>query len=83
MTEVLNEYFSSVFTTEDTSSLPVPVTKFEGAKSDHLGQLWVTPEMIAKKIKQLKDNKSLGVDWIPPKLPKKTVEEFFLLIHHL
>ena len=32
MTEVLNEYFSSVFTTEDISSLPVPCTKFEGNK---------------------------------------------------
>ena len=38
MAEVPNEYFSSVFTTEDISSLPVPVTKFEGDKSDHLGQ---------------------------------------------
>ena len=28
MAEVLNEYFSSVFTTEDISSLPVPFTKF-------------------------------------------------------
>ena len=45
MAEVLNEYFSSVFTTEDISSLPVPVTKFEGDKSAHLGQLFVPPEM--------------------------------------
>ena len=50
MAEALNEYFSSVFTTEDISSLPVPFTKFEGNKSEHLGQLFVTPEMIAKKI---------------------------------
>ena len=28
MAEVLNEYFSSVFTTEDISSLPDPFTKF-------------------------------------------------------
>ena len=33
MAEVLNEYFSSVFTKEDISSLPVPFTKFEGNKS--------------------------------------------------
>ena len=46
MAEVLNEYFSSVFTTEDISSLPVPFTKFEGNKSEHLGQLFVTPETI-------------------------------------
>ena len=37
MAEVLNENFSSVFTTEDISSLPVPSTKFEGSKSEHLG----------------------------------------------
>ena len=30
MAENLNEYFSSVFTTEDISILPVLETKFEG-----------------------------------------------------
>ena len=75
MAEVLNEYFSSVFITEDISSLPVPFTKFEGNKSEHLGQLFVTPEMIAKKIKKMKDNKSPGVDRIPPKLFKVIVEQ--------
>ena len=44
MAEDLNGYFSSVFTREDVSSLPVPVVKFQGAKSDYLGQLIVTPE---------------------------------------
>ena len=61
MAEVLNEYFSPVFTTEDISSLPVPFTKFEGNKSEHLGQLFVTPEMIAKKIKKMKDEKMKDV----------------------
>ena len=75
MAEVLNEYFSSVFTTEDISSLPVPFTKFEGNKSEHLGQLFVTPEMIAQKIKKMKDNKLPGVDGIPPKLLKEIVEQ--------
>ena len=75
MAEVLNEYFSSVFTTEDISSLPVPFTKFEGNKSEHLVQFFVTPEIIAKKTKKLKDNKSPGVDGIPPKLLKEIVEQ--------
>ena len=75
MTEVLNEYFSSVFTTEDISTLPVPFIKFECSKSEHLGQLFVIPEMIAKKIKKMKDNKSPGVDGIPPKLLKEIVEQ--------
>ena len=75
MAEVLNEYFSSLFTTEDISSLPVPFTKFEGNTSKHLGQLFVTPEIIAKPIKKMKDNKSPGVDGLPPKQFKEIVEE--------
>ena len=52
MAEVLNEYFSSVFTTENINSLPVPY-----------------------KINNMKDNKSPGVDGIPPKLLKEIVEQ--------
>ena len=73
MAEVLNEYFSSVCTTEDISSLPVPLTKFEGNKSEQ--QLFVTPEMIAKKIKKMKDNKSPEVDGIPLKMLKEIAEQ--------
>ena len=56
-------------------SLPVPFTKFEGNKSEHLEQLFVTLEIIAKKIKKMKDNKSPGVDGIPPKLLMEIVEQ--------
>ena len=45
------------------------------AKSVYLGPLIVTPEMVAKKIKAMKDNKSPGVDGIPPKLLMETVEQ--------
>ena len=49
-----------MFTREDISSfissLPVPDVKFQEAKSDYLGQLIVTPEMVTKKIKAMKDN---------------------------
>ena len=41
---------------------------FQEANSDYLGPLIVTPEMVAKKIKAMKDNKSPGVDGSPPKL---------------
>ena len=43
MAEDLNGYFSSVFTEEDINSLPVVDAKFQGAKSDYLGSLVVTP----------------------------------------
>ena len=61
--------------TQDTRSLPVPVTKVEGDKSDNLVQLFVTPEMIAKKIKKMKDNKQPEVDGIPPNFLKEIVEQ--------
>ena len=75
MADDLNEYFSSVFTEEDISSLPLPVTKFEGDESHNLEQLFVTPEMISKTIKTMKVNKSPGVDGIIPKLLKEIVNE--------
>ena len=50
MAEELNMHFSSVFTREDTSSLPVPETKFEGSEGERLGQLVVTPEVVANNI---------------------------------
>ena len=68
MAENLKEYFSSVFTRDDISALQVPETKFEGREFDYLGQLIVTPKMVAKNIRDMKDYKSPGVDGIPPKL---------------
>ena len=75
MAEYLNGYFSSVFTKEFISSLPVADATFQEAKSEYLGPLVVTPEMVAKKIKAMKDNKSPGVNGIPPKLLMETVEQ--------
>ena len=75
MAEDLNGYFSSVFTKEDISPLPVPDAKFQEVKSEYLGQLIVTPEMVAKKIKTMKDNKSPRMDGILPKPLIETVEQ--------
>ena len=58
--------------------LPVRIlvhTPVPDAKSGYLGPLIVTPEMLAKKINAMKDNKSPGVDGIPPKLLLETVEQ--------
>ena len=75
MAESLNGNFSSVFTRYDISSLPVPDAQFQEAKSDYLGQLILTPEMVAKKIKAMKDDESPGVDGIPPKLLMEIVDQ--------
>ena len=74
MAEELNMHFSSVFTREDTSSLPVPETKYNGTEGERLGQIVVTPEVVANKIKNMKDNKSPGLDGIAHAILKETVE---------
>ena len=59
MAEELNMHLSSVFTREDTSSVPVPEeTHFNGSEGERLGQLVVTPEVVASKINNMKENKS-------------------------
>ena len=72
MAEELNMHFSSVFTREDTCSLPVPETTFIGTEGERLGQLVVTPEMVASTINNMKENKSPGAYGISPKILKET-----------
>ena len=43
--------------------------------SDYLGQLIVTPKMVAKKIRDMKDNQSPGEDGIPTKLLSEIVKQ--------
>ena len=83
MAEELNMHFSSVFTREDTSSLPVPETKFKGSEGERQGQLVVTPEVVASKINNMKENKSPGVDGISPKILKETVEQISTPLAHV
>ena len=83
MAEELNVHFSSVFTREDTSSLPVPETKFNGSEEEKLGQLVVTPEVVASKINNMKGNKSPGVDGLSPKILKETVEQISKPLAHV
>ena len=83
MAEELNMHFSSVFTREDTCSLPVPETKFNGPDGERLGQLVVTQEVVASKINNMKENKSPGVDGISPKILKETVEQISTPLAHV
>ena len=71
MAEELNMHFSSVFTRKDTSSLPLPETKFNGSEEETLGQLIVTSEAVASKIYNMKENKSPGVDGLSPKIERR------------
>ena len=71
-----------MFTRDDTSSLPVPETKFNGPELERLGQLIVTPEVVANKINNSKEIKSPGMDWVSPKILKETIEQISTPLAH-
>ena len=48
-----------------------------------MGQLVVTPEVVATKINNMKENMSPGVDWISPKILKETVEQISTPLAHV
>ena len=48
-----------------------------------MGQLVVTPEVVASKINKMKENKSPGVDGISPKILKETVEQISTPLAHV
>ena len=75
MDEELNNYFSSVFTVENTDNMPKPQYRFVGEESDLLGQLVITPNDVIRKIDSLKTSKSPGIDGITPKLLQETKEQ--------
>ena len=83
MVEELNRHSSSVFTREDTSSLPVPETMFKGSEGERLGQLVVTPEVAVSQIINMKEIKSPGMDGISPKILKETVQQISTPLAHV
>ena len=48
-----------------------------------LGQIVVTPEVVSSKINNMKENKSPGVDEVPPKILKETVEQIDMPLAHV
>jgi ribonuclease P/MRP protein subunit RPP40 len=59
MSKVLNEYFGTVFTNEDMSSMP----RSEGVVNGRgLHKIEITEEQVVRAIKILQDNKAPGVD---------------------
>ena len=48
-----------------------------------LGQLVVTPEVVAISINNIKENKSPGVDVISPKILKETIEQISTPLVHV
>ena len=68
--DALNEYFSSVFTREDISSLP-EVEKDLKFKDYSLTDILITKEAVEIKLRKLDASKAKGPDQIPPKILKE------------
>lgn len=70
--EVLNNFFCSVFTKEDTSSMP----STEGMDiTNNLSNFEITAEEVHKKLRKLNPNKACGPDNIPPSILKHCANE--------
>lgn len=67
-----NNYFVSVFTTEDVANVPNPVITYNG--EDSLVEIRCTESEIEEKIKALNPNKAPGPDGFLPKVMKAIVE---------
>ena len=78
--ETLNDFFSSVFTTEDTEELP----HFdERPFISPLESLQITPSQIEKKLSKLNTSKSAGPDGIHPRILKEVSAEISYPIANL
>ena len=73
MANILNEYFTSVYTEEDTSEIPIVPIVYRG--NNPLRKIEITVDKVKMKLKKLNSNKSAGPDGFYPRVIKETEEE--------
>ena len=71
---VLNSFFSSVFTQENLNSLP-DIQENSKSMGISLSEIIVTPEAVKRKLRVLDSNKAQGPDQIPARILKELSEE--------
>ena len=72
---ILNEQFSSVFTRENTDSIPEPAPMFTGDDDKKLLTVEISEDTVRKKLEALKANKAPGPDAIHPRILKEFSRE--------
>src|SRR3989442_876372 len=65
---LLNTYFSSVFTVENLNSVPTPIEMFSGNSDQTLANIHVTEDIVLAKLNKINVNKCQGSDQVHPKL---------------
>lgn len=66
--DLLNSYFSSVFTVENISSIPNPISNFDFTNSQIFSEISVDEKLVAEKLSKMNTSKSQGPDELNPKL---------------
>jgi len=67
--QLLNNYFSTVFTKEDIQNIPEPVVIFKGDIAiEGLLSMQITSELVEKKLENINVNKCPGLDGIHPRM---------------
>ena len=82
-TEMLNKYFGSVLTQEDTKNIPEPMLLFAGNQEQMINTVDITEEIVVKMLKSLKEDKTPGVDEMHPKFLKEVRNEIGAIITEL
>ena len=64
MGDLLNVFFASVFTNENTTYLPSVKQCFHEDDNEKLGNFTIAPDMVKSKLSKLKMNKAPGIDLV-------------------
>ena len=64
MGDLLNVFFASVSTNENTTYLPSVKQCFHEDDNEKLGNFTITPDMVKSKLSKLKMNKAPGIDLV-------------------
>ena len=81
--EMLNKYFGSVLTQEDTKNIPEPMLLFAENQEQMIITVDITEEIVVKMLKSLKEDKTPRVDQIHPKFLKEVRNEIVAIIAEL
>ena len=67
ITESFNNYFSSVFTAEDTSNIQFPSSMTPGSAAESLHDIMFTEQDVIKVLSRLRSDKAAGADDLSPR----------------
>ena len=81
--EMLDKYFGSVLTQENTKNIPEPMLLFAGNQEQMINTVDITEEIVVKMLKSLKEDKTPGVDEMHSKFLKEVRNEIGAIIAEL